>query len=80
MSEIPDHIVAKTQHALPPALLHDLRTPLGHILGYAELLKEQAEDAGHHDLIPYIDKIHMAGEQLLALFDQNFQSNREPRP
>ena len=75
---LPPHILEKIQHALPPELLHDLRTPLGHVLGYSELLKEQAEDAGYTELLPYIRKIHVAGEQLLAMLNENFKSGAQP--
>ena len=74
--ELPPHIAQKIQHALPPDLLHDLRTPLGHVLGYAELLREQASDAGHTELLPFIDKISTAGERLLAMITENFQSDK----
>lgn len=76
MSELtlPPHILEKIQHALPPDLLHDLRTPLGHVLGYSELLEEQAEEAGYQELLPYIRKIHTAGEQLLVMLNENFKS------
>lgn len=70
----------KRQHPLPPDLIHDLRTPIGHVLGYAELLKEQVEEAGHSDLLPFINKIHTAAEQLLELINVNFQSSRETKP
>jgi signal transduction histidine kinase len=73
--EIPAQTTEKTRQALPPDLLHELRTPLGHILGYAELLQEQAEDAGNVELLPYIEKIHRAGEQLLELMDKNFTAS-----
>jgi signal transduction histidine kinase len=46
---------------------HELRTPLNAILGYADLLQEEAGDANQPDLIPDIQKIKMAGKQLLAL-------------
>lgn len=77
--EIPPHIIEKIQHALPPGLLHDLRTPLGHVIGYAELLTEQVEDAGCPDLLPYIQKINTAAHQLLKLMEENFQSSGKPR-
>ena len=44
------------QHMLPRDLLHDLRTPLGHILGYSELLIEQMQAAGNEEYIPYSRK------------------------
>jgi signal transduction histidine kinase len=75
MSELPSHIEEAIQHRLPPNLLHDLRTPLGHILGYSELLIEQMRDEGHEEFIPYLEKISRAGHQLLDLMTDNFQSN-----
>lgn len=82
MSELPKHIEEKIQHQLPPSLLHDLRTPLGHILGYSELLIEQMRQDGHEEYIPFLEKITRAGHQLLALLTDNFQStsSTETRP
>ena len=78
MSELPNHVEDVIQHQLPPALLHDLRTPLGHVLGYSELLIEQMRDKGSEEFIPYVEKIRNAGHQLLALMAKNF-SGEEPR-
>ena len=65
MSELPKEIEEKVQHMLPPDLVHDLRTPLGHILGYSELLIEQMNEAGHEEFIPCLEKIRKAGRELL---------------
>lgn len=75
MSDLPREIEEKVQHLLPSNLLHDLRTPLGHILGYSELLIEQMNDAGQAEQALYAEKIRTAGHQLLALMTENFQSN-----
>jgi len=52
------------------ALRHDLRTPIGHIIGYAELIAEDLDEAGRtaygHDLAA----IESAGQKMLALIDQ----------
>jgi len=48
---------------------HELRTPLNAIIGYSEMLQEQAEDDGHPDYIPDLQKIHTAGHHLLALIN-----------
>jgi class 3 adenylate cyclase len=50
-------------------LKHILRTPLNHIIGYCEMLMEQAEDEDLDVFIPDLDRIHSAGEQLLAVID-----------
>jgi len=62
------------QHVLPCGLVHDLRSPLNAILGYSELLIEQTHDAGHDEFIPHLEKIRAAGQQLLAIMEENFQS------
>ena len=48
---------------------HELRTPLNAILSYSQLLREEAEDAGQDELIPDLQKIHGAGQQLLGLIN-----------
>jgi signal transduction histidine kinase len=76
MSDLPKSIEEAVQHMLPPDLLHDLRTPLSHILGYSELLIEQMHETGNEQFIPYVEKIRKAGQQLLALMADNFQATR----
>lgn len=53
-------------------LRHDLRTPVGHVIGYAEMIEEDlsAEDlkAHAHDL----QAIQNAGQRILALIDDFF--------
>lgn len=51
-------------------LRHDLRTPVNHILGYSEILQEDAEAAGHRAYIPDLQKIQFAARQLEALITQ----------
>jgi len=46
---------------------HELRTPLNAVIGYSEMLQEEATDAGAGDLVPDIEKIHTAGKALLSL-------------
>ena len=65
-------------HALPPALIHELRTPLGQIIGYAELLAEKAQEAGQDEFVPDLRKVGAAGWRLLALLDENFHPPRPP--
>ncbi len=63
-----------TRHALPSGLIHDLRTPLNLIIGYSEMLIEQAQEEGQGDFVPDLEKTHFAGKQLLALINDNFYS------
>ena len=48
---------------------HELRTPMNAILGYSEMLAEEAEDLGQEDFIPDLKKIHQAGTHLLSLIN-----------
>jgi adenylate cyclase len=50
-------------------LRHALRTPLNQIIGYAEMLLESIEGIEAERLLRDIKKIHTAGGQLLALFN-----------
>ena len=72
--DLPEEIQKKIQHMLPRELLHDLRTPLGHILGYSELLIEQMQANGSKEYVAYLEKIQKAGRQLVAMMTENFQS------
>jgi signal transduction histidine kinase/CheY-like chemotaxis protein len=49
---------------------HELRTPMNAILGYSEMLMEDAEDQGQADFIPDLQKIHAAGKHLLGLINE----------
>jgi signal transduction histidine kinase/DNA-binding response OmpR family regulator len=48
---------------------HELRTPMNAILGYSEMLVEEAEDLGQEDFIPDLKKINQAGNHLLSLIN-----------
>jgi signal transduction histidine kinase/CheY-like chemotaxis protein len=46
---------------------HELRTPLNAVIGYSELLLEDAHAAGHLDQVADMQRIHDAGKHLLRL-------------
>jgi PAS domain S-box-containing protein len=48
---------------------HELRTPLNAVIGYSEILEEDAEDAGQEHFIPDLRKIRNAGKHLLGLIN-----------
>jgi two-component system, sensor histidine kinase and response regulator len=56
---------------LSPTVLHDLRTPLNQIIGYSEMLVEQAEDEGLA-FVPDLQKILISGRHLLGAINDNF--------
>jgi signal transduction histidine kinase/CheY-like chemotaxis protein len=48
---------------------HELRTPMNAVIGYSEMLEEEAEEQGLDDLIPDLQKIRSAGNHLLQLIN-----------
>lgn len=48
---------------------HELRTPLNAVIGYAELVAEDAVDAGVPQLVPDLERVRGAGEHLLRLIN-----------
>jgi DNA-binding response OmpR family regulator len=51
---------------------HQLRTPLNHIIGYSEMLLEEAEEKQLENFAADLRKIHAAGKHLLGDIDQLF--------
>ena len=50
-------------------LRHDLKTPVGHIMGYAEMLEEDVDPDKDFDFISDLHNIAQAGERLLDLIN-----------
>jgi signal transduction histidine kinase/DNA-binding response OmpR family regulator len=48
---------------------HEIRTPLNAVIGYSELLLDEAEDLGLKRIVPDVERILRAGRQLLALLN-----------
>ena len=57
--------VAKSQFLAN--MSHELRTPLNAVIGYSEMLAEDAAEAGNDALQYDLSKIHTAGRHLLSL-------------
>ena len=70
--------IQASRHALPSDLIHDLRTPLNQIIGYSEMLIEQAQEQGQEDFVADLQKTHAAGKQLLSLINDKFYPIRLP--
>lgn len=49
---------------------HELRTPVNHIIGYSEMLLEEAADVQDDDLTPELQRIVLLGKQLLAQMNE----------
>jgi len=59
----------ETKSAFLANMSHELRTPMNAIIGYAEMLKEDAEDDENEEIIPDLDNIITAGRHLLQLIN-----------
>jgi class 3 adenylate cyclase len=55
---------------------HQLRTPINAMIGYSEMLLEDAADQGQEDFIPDLQRIHLASNQLLAHVNDIFDPAR----
>jgi len=55
-------------------LQHDLRTRLGQILGYSEMLEEELSDRNLADLLPDLAHIRAAATMMLGLVDDVFRA------
>jgi hypothetical protein len=49
---------------------HELRTPLNAVIGYSQMLLEDAEDEGDAESAADLDRIHRAGHHLLRLVNE----------
>ena len=59
-------------------LKHDLRTPLNHIIGYCELLLEEADDRHLGAFASDLQRIHSAGKRLLSVINNLFDPAKSP--
>jgi adenylate cyclase len=58
------------------AIRHDLRTPINHIVGYSDLMLDEAAAAGLEPLVPDLRRIQAAGRELLAMVNDFFAPAR----
>jgi len=61
---------ADAAHAPGSALRHDLRTPVNQIIGYSEMLDEDAQEAGQDKMSVDLKRIGQAARSLLGLIDR----------
>jgi PAS domain S-box-containing protein len=60
---------SRAKSAFLANMSHELRTPLNAVIGYSEMLAEEAREQGLGNLLPDLDKIHSAGKHLLRLIN-----------
>ena len=59
----------RTKSAFLANMSHELRTPMNAIIGYSEMLIEEAEEMNQPDIIPDLRKIHSSARHLLDLIN-----------
>jgi adenylate cyclase len=73
MSQDPGEKPKAPAGAAPPAgsaLRHDLRTPVNQIIGYSEMLDEDAQEAGQEKMSADLKRIGQAARSLLQMIDR----------
>ncbi len=60
---------SRTKTAFLANMSHELRTPMNAIIGYSEMLIEEAPDLKPEDFVPDLEKVRAAGKHLLALIN-----------
>ena len=65
-----------TPQPLPAQLLHDLRTPVHQIVGYVEMLQEDAAAADNRALADDLKKVKGAAAQLQKMLEERFVAAR----
>jgi signal transduction histidine kinase len=60
---------SRHKSAFLAAMSHELRTPLNAIIGYAEMLREEAQDLGADSMTADLERINAAGQHLLGLIN-----------
>jgi signal transduction histidine kinase/CheY-like chemotaxis protein len=59
----------RTKSSFLANMSHELRTPMNAIIGYTEILSEDAKDDGNESYLPDLQKIHQAAKHLLGLIN-----------
>jgi adenylate cyclase len=70
--------MARESRAALRRLQHEMRTPIGQIIGYSEMLLEEARE-DHEDFVADLEKIHGAAEGLLVVVDETLQTDAGPQ-
>lgn len=60
---------AKERNQFFASVTHELRTPLNAVLGYSDLMTEIAQEKGHAEYLPDLNKISRSGKHLLTIIN-----------
>lgn len=61
---------SRAKSAFLANMSHELRTPMNAIIGYSEMLLEDAQESAHEHYVPDLEKIRSAGKHLLSLINE----------
>lgn len=62
---------------LPKKVLHDIRGPVGGIIGLAQIIKSEAEEKNFDDILELIELINKGGKSVLELADEILSAHSE---
>jgi phosphoserine phosphatase RsbU/P len=71
IAEYFDEETFETKRGDVQRLCHDLRTPVNQIIGYSEMMQEQAEEIGRKKYVPDLRKIRDAAHSWLGLMEEH---------
>jgi len=71
IAEYFDEETFETKRGDVQRLCHDLRTPVNQIIGYSEMLQEEAEEIGRKKYLPDLRKIRDAASAWLGLMEEH---------
>ena len=73
---VADLAVIQTQKQQLAKIRHELRTPINHIIGYSELLAEEAGPETPRSFVTDLQKIQQGGHRLLTLISEFFDEDK----
>ena len=76
--DVTEQMITEDRESQPASLAnvrHTLHTPLNHIIGYSEMLLEEASERGLEAFTADLQKIHKAGKQLLGFINDFFDGS-----
>lgn len=77
IAEYFDEETFETKRGDVQRLCHDLRTPVNQIIGYSEMLQEEAEEIGRRKYLPDLQKIRDAAASWLGLMEEHLLPSGE---
>src|SRR5262249_8909153 len=77
--EGPLNALGQLSRAFLSQLRHDLRTPVNAIIGYSEMLLEDAEDDAPEDFLARLRQLPPLGKRLLAVINEQLDASRAER-